>query len=176
MEKIKKLLNEKCSIFKGDLFGGIIASIIAFPQALAFGVASGMGAPAGIWGAIILSLTSGILSGRFPFVSGPTGPTAIVILCNCFILQREYPCCCYGTFNGGCFPDNNFVYSRAKNDKICSIPRNFRIFDGYRTYYYNLAVCAAAWRSCAILHNQRNYKIPECSCKFEYSQAAFSAA
>lgn len=79
MEKIKKLLNEKCSIFKGDLFGGIIASIIAFPQALAFGVASGMGAPAGIWGAIILSLTSGILSGRFPFVSGPTGPTAIVI-------------------------------------------------------------------------------------------------
>ncbi len=44
---------EKLLTLKGDIFGAIIATIIAFPQALAFGVASGMGASAGIWGAII---------------------------------------------------------------------------------------------------------------------------
>lgn len=64
--------------FKGNIFGAIIASIIAFPQALAFGVASGMGASAGIWGAIILSFIAGILGGNLPFVSGTTGPTAII--------------------------------------------------------------------------------------------------
>lgn len=79
MTEFKKRINEKCLILKNDFFGGIIASIIAFPQALAFGVASGLGALAGIWGAIILSFTSGILNGRYPFVSGPTGPTAIVL-------------------------------------------------------------------------------------------------
>ena len=72
-------LREKLLTFKGDLFGGIIATIIAFPQALAFGVASGMGASAGIWGAIILSLVAGILGCNMPFVSGPTGPVSIII-------------------------------------------------------------------------------------------------
>ncbi len=72
-------IKEKLLTFKGDLFGGIIAAIIAFPQALAFGVASGMGAAAGIWGAIILSLMAGVLGCNFPLVSGPTGPTAIII-------------------------------------------------------------------------------------------------
>jgi len=67
------------STIKGDLFGAIIATIIAFPQALAFGVASGMGASAGIWGAIILSFIAGILGCNLPIISGPTGPTAIIV-------------------------------------------------------------------------------------------------
>lgn len=70
--------NNKLLTLKGDIFGAIIASIIAFPQALAFGVASGMGASAGIWGAIILSLIAGILGCNLPLISGPTGPVAIV--------------------------------------------------------------------------------------------------
>lgn len=74
MTGIKNLFSN----FKGDLFGAIIASIIAFPQALAFGVASGMGASAGIWGAIILSLVAGILGCNVPLISGPTGPVAII--------------------------------------------------------------------------------------------------
>ena len=73
------MFKDKILTFKGDLFGGIIAAIIAFPQALAFGVASGMGASAGIWGVIILSLIAGCLGCNLPFVSGPTGPTAIII-------------------------------------------------------------------------------------------------
>lgn len=64
---------------KGDIVGGIIAAVIALPQALAFGVATGLGAQAGLWGAIILSLVVGLLGCRFPLISGPTGPSAIVI-------------------------------------------------------------------------------------------------
>ena len=64
---------------KGDILGGIIAAVIALPQALAFGVATGLGASAGIWGAIILSLIIGLLGCKYPLISGPTGPSAIVI-------------------------------------------------------------------------------------------------
>lgn len=64
MQNILKL--KLFSSLKGDIFGAIIASIIAFPQALAFGVASGMGASAGIWGAIILSLFAGVLGCNLP--------------------------------------------------------------------------------------------------------------
>ncbi len=72
-------MKEKLSILKGDFYGAIIASIIAFPQALAFGVASGLGASAGIWGAVILSFIAGVLGCNLPIISGPTGPCAIII-------------------------------------------------------------------------------------------------
>lgn len=75
---MNKIFN-KILYHKGDLFGAIIAGIIAFPQALAFGVASGFGAVAGLWGAIILSLTTGFLGENLPLVSGPTAPVAIVL-------------------------------------------------------------------------------------------------
>lgn len=38
--------------FRGDFFGGLTAGIVALPLALAFGVASGFGAVAGLYGAI----------------------------------------------------------------------------------------------------------------------------
>ena len=65
---------------KGDIFGGIISSIVALPQALAFGVATGLGAKAGIWGAIILCFISGgILNTKSLLISGPTGPCSVII-------------------------------------------------------------------------------------------------
>ena len=70
---------KKLNIIKGDFFGGVIASIIALPQALAFGVASGLGAAAGIWGAIVLSFIGAIVGLNCPIISGPTGPSAIII-------------------------------------------------------------------------------------------------
>ncbi len=77
-ESVLNNIKQNLSILKGDLFGAIIASIIAFPQALAFGVASGLGAGAGIWGAIILSFVAGILGCNLPLISGPTGPVSII--------------------------------------------------------------------------------------------------
>ena len=39
--------------YRGDVFGGATAAIVALPLALAFGVASGAGAAAGLYGAIL---------------------------------------------------------------------------------------------------------------------------
>lgn len=43
------------SNIKGDAFGGITAGIVALPLALAFGVSSGLGPSAGLYGAIFIS-------------------------------------------------------------------------------------------------------------------------
>ncbi len=63
---------------KGDLFGGITAAIIALPLALAFGVASGAGAVAGLYGAIILGFFASLFGGTATQISGPTGPMTVV--------------------------------------------------------------------------------------------------
>ena len=84
-ENIRLRLN----IFTGDLLGGVNAAIIALPQALAFGVATGFGASAGIWGAIILCLIAGILGTKVPMISGITGPSAIVIASIMHALNKD---------------------------------------------------------------------------------------
>ena len=69
------------SIFKfskGDLFGGITAGIVALPLALAFGVQSGAGAEAGLYGAILLGFFAAIFGGTETQISGPTGPMTVV--------------------------------------------------------------------------------------------------
>ena len=75
VSKIKTKLN----ILTGDIFGGISSAIITLPQALAFGVATGFGAGAGLWGAIILCFIAGLCGPKVPLISGATGPVAIVI-------------------------------------------------------------------------------------------------
>lgn len=76
---LDKYFKLKLKIFAGDVFGGINSAIITLPQALAFGVATGFGAGAGIWGAIILCLVAGMLGPKVPLISGTTGPVAIVV-------------------------------------------------------------------------------------------------
>lgn len=73
------MIKNYLKIFAGDCLGSLNASIVALPQALAFGVATGFGAGAGVWGAIILTFVSGILGSKIPLVSGITGPVTIVI-------------------------------------------------------------------------------------------------
>ena len=75
----QQTLKNKFPIFLGDICGGINSAIITLPQALAFGVATGFGASAGIWGAVILCFVAGIIGPRVPIVSGTTGPVAIVV-------------------------------------------------------------------------------------------------
>jgi sulfate permease, SulP family len=66
------------STFRGDFFGGLTAGIVALPLALAFGVASGFGAVAGLYGAIALGFFAAIFGGTPSQVSGPTGPMTII--------------------------------------------------------------------------------------------------
>jgi sulfate permease, SulP family len=62
----------------GDLFGGITAAVVALPLALAFGVQSGMGAIAGLYGAIAVGFFAALLGGTKTQISGPTGPMTVV--------------------------------------------------------------------------------------------------
>lgn len=67
------------SNLKGDMYGGFTAAIIALPLALAFGVISGLGASAGLYGAIILGFFAALLGGTSTQISGPTGPMTVVV-------------------------------------------------------------------------------------------------
>ena len=62
----------------GDIFGGVTAAVVALPLALAFGVQSGMGAIAGLYGAIALGIIAALFGGTSTQISGPTGPMAVV--------------------------------------------------------------------------------------------------
>jgi SulP family sulfate permease len=66
------------SNLRGDLFGGLTAGIVALPLALAFGVQSGMGAIAGLYGAIALGIFAAAFGGTATQISGPTGPMTVV--------------------------------------------------------------------------------------------------
>ncbi|MDE0412242.1 MAG: SulP family inorganic anion transporter [Gammaproteobacteria bacterium] len=63
--------------FRGDLFGGITATVVVFPAALAFGMASGLGAAAGIYGSIAVGFFAAVFGGTRTQISGPTGPMAV---------------------------------------------------------------------------------------------------
>jgi SulP family sulfate permease len=63
---------------RGDLIGGLVAGIVALPLALAFGVQSGLGAVAGLYGAIALGILAAIFGGTATQASGPTGPMTVV--------------------------------------------------------------------------------------------------
>jgi SulP family sulfate permease len=72
----KKLYDMKN--FRGDLTGGLLAGVVALPLALAFGVQSGVGAVAGLYGAIILGFLGALIGGTATQVSGPTGPMTVI--------------------------------------------------------------------------------------------------
>jgi SulP family sulfate permease len=60
-----------------DSMAGITVAFIALPLALGFGVASGLGAITGMWGAIAGGLVGGLFGGSNVGVSGPTGPKTV---------------------------------------------------------------------------------------------------
>ncbi len=64
---------------RGDVFGGITAAVVGLPVALAFGVASGLGAIAGMYGAIAVGFFAAVFGGTKSQISGPTGPMAVAM-------------------------------------------------------------------------------------------------
>jgi SulP family sulfate permease len=71
-------MNKFFSNIKGDAFGGITAGIVALPLALAFGVSSGLGPSAGLYGAILISFFAALFGGTNTQISGPTAPMTAV--------------------------------------------------------------------------------------------------
>jgi SulP family sulfate permease len=64
---------------RGDFFGGVAAGVVALPLALAFGVASGLGPVAGLYGAIATGVVAAVFGGTPVQISGPTGPMTLVM-------------------------------------------------------------------------------------------------
>jgi len=64
--------------FKRDMLGGITSGIVALPLALAFGVSSGLGPSAGLYGAIFVSFFAALFGGTNTQISGPTAPMTAV--------------------------------------------------------------------------------------------------
>jgi len=64
---------------RGDLFGGMTAAIVSLPLALAFGVASGVGPIAGLYGAVCIGLFAALFGGTPTLISEPTGPMTVVM-------------------------------------------------------------------------------------------------
>lgn len=64
---------------RGDLFGGLTSMIVALPVGLGFGIASGLGAAAGLWGAISVGFFAAVFGGTKSQISGPTAPMTVAM-------------------------------------------------------------------------------------------------
>ena len=76
---------------KGDLFGGVTTAVISLPLALAFGVASGAGAEAGLWGAILVGFFAALFGGSTSLISEPTGPMTVMMTAVITTMVAKYP-------------------------------------------------------------------------------------
>ncbi|MEK7786496.1 MAG: SulP family inorganic anion transporter, partial [Chloroflexota bacterium] len=72
--------------FQQDLLAGLTVAAVALPLALAFGVASGATAAAGLVTAILAGVIIGGLSGAPYQISGPTGAMSAVLI----LLAQKY--------------------------------------------------------------------------------------
>ncbi|NCT89444.1 SulP family inorganic anion transporter [Cellulomonas sp. APG4] len=63
-----------------DLVAGATVAIVALPLALAFGVASGLGAQAGLATAVVAGAVAAVFGGSNLQVSGPTGAMTVVLV------------------------------------------------------------------------------------------------
>lgn len=76
---------------RGDLFGGVTAAIVSLPLALAFGVASGAGPIAGLYGAVCVGFFAALFGGTPTLISEPTGPMTVVMTGIVASLTATYP-------------------------------------------------------------------------------------
>ncbi len=72
-------LNYDFDTLRGDVFGGITSMVVALPVSLGFGIASGMGAAAGLYGAITVGFFASVFGGTRSQISGPTAPMTVAM-------------------------------------------------------------------------------------------------
>ncbi len=77
MDRLRQLVTAKN--LKGDILGGVTTAIVSLPLALAFGVASGAGAEAGLYGAVLVGFWAALLGGTNTLISEPTGPMTLMM-------------------------------------------------------------------------------------------------
>ncbi len=65
--------------FLGDLAGAVTAAVVSLPFALAFGMVSGLGAAAGLYGSIVVGFFAAVFGGSRTVVSGPAASVTVVM-------------------------------------------------------------------------------------------------
>lgn len=65
--------------FRGDLLGGITAGVVSLPIAMGYGILSGLGPAAGLYGAFATALISAIVGGARGVIAGPNVVVATVV-------------------------------------------------------------------------------------------------
>lgn len=70
---------------RADLGAGLVSAIVVLPLALAFGVVSGLGPVAGLWGAVAVGFLAAVLGGSRVQISAATAPVALAVS---FVLVR----------------------------------------------------------------------------------------
>lgn len=71
-------MNYRFDNLSGDIYGGITATAVALPAALAYGLVSGLGPAAGLYGAIAVGFFAGVFGGTRAQVSCPSAAMAVV--------------------------------------------------------------------------------------------------
>ena len=78
-------MNYDSATLRADLQAGLVSAIVVLPLGLAFGVMSGLGPLAGLWGAVAVGLLAAVLGGTRVQISAATAPVAIAVS---FVLVR----------------------------------------------------------------------------------------
>ncbi|WP_420435364.1 SulP family inorganic anion transporter [Candidatus Poriferisodalis sp.] len=78
-------MNYDSGNLRADLRAGIVSAIVVLPLALAFGVVSGLGPIAGLWGAVAVGFIAAVAGGTRVQISTATAPVALAVS---FVLVR----------------------------------------------------------------------------------------
>lgn len=76
----REFANYNAGTFQKDLLAGLTVAAVALPLALAFGVASGADAAAGLVTAVLAGVIIGLMGGAPYQISGPTGAMSAVLI------------------------------------------------------------------------------------------------
>ena len=71
-------LNYGLTTLRNDIFGGITTTAVLLPAALAYGVLSGIGPAAGLYGAVAAGFFAGLFGGTRAQITGPSAALAVV--------------------------------------------------------------------------------------------------
>ncbi len=78
-------MNYDVQLLRADSRAGLTSAAVVLPLALAFGVVSGLGPVAGLWGAVAVGFLAAVLGGTRVQISAATAPVAIAVS---FVLVR----------------------------------------------------------------------------------------
>ncbi len=64
---------------RGDVFGGLTAAAVSLPVSMAFGIASGLGPVAGLYGAVLVGFLAVVFGGTRAQISGPASSMTVAM-------------------------------------------------------------------------------------------------